>query len=283
MTDDVMSKNVEVVRVRYLNERREFHIPSAGIPLAEGDIVIVETEEGMDACEVVAAASRCPPRPMETPEATPLRKATAHDLEWLETKRATEEEAAAACRELARELGLEMKLASVKLSFDGSKLVFSFTADQRVDFRALVRELAKRFHTRVEMKQIGVRDKARQLGGLGICGRVLCCTAFLREFAPVTMKMAKEQDLALSPTKISGVCGRLMCCLGYENEVYRTLREKLPQVGTRVKTPAGEGEIKEVLPLKNAIVVALDDGVTVKVTRDDLQPVDGGRGKPAGR
>ncbi len=263
---------VEVIRVKYFNESREFHLPAGGIPLEAGDVVIVETEEGLDCCEVTASARGCPRRNLDSPPVTVLRKATPNDLEWLAAKQETEESAAEACRELAAELDLEMKLSSVKMTFDGAKIIFFFSADKRVDFRALVRELAKRFRTRIEMRQIGVRDKAKQLGGLGVCGRPLCCTVFLEKFDPVTMKMAKEQNLTLSPSKISGYCGRLMCCLAYENEFYRSVKEAFPGVGKRVSTSQGEGEVKAVLALTGAVVVMLDSGAVVKVRLADVRP-----------
>ncbi len=267
-----MAMKVEVIRVKYFNESREFHVPAGGIPVEVGDVVIVETEDGLDCCEVTAPARGCPRRVFETPQATVLRKATPNDLEWLATKQETEDAAADACRELANELGLEMKLAFVKMAFDGAKIIFFFSADKRVDFRALVRELAKKFRTRIEMRQIGVRDKAKQLGGLGVCGRPLCCTGFLEKFDPVTMKMAKEQNLTLSPSKISGYCGRLMCCLAYENEFYRSVKEAFPGVGKRVSTPQGEGEVKAILALTGAVVVMLDSGAAVKVRLADVGP-----------
>ncbi len=263
---------VDVIRVKYFNERREFHIPSGGIPVASGDVVIVETEDGLDCCEVTASARECTRRELESPAATVLRKATPNDLEWLAAKQETEEAAAEACNELAAELGLHMKLASVKMAFDGAKIIFFFSADKRVDFRTLVRELAKKFRTRIEMRQIGVRDKAKHLGGLGVCGRPLCCTVFLDKFEPVTMRMAKEQNLTLSPSKISGYCGRLMCCLAYENDFYRGVKESFPGVGKRVSTPQGEGEVKAVLALTGAVVVMLDSGTAVKVRSADLAP-----------
>lgn len=262
----------DVVRVRYFNERREFHIPSGGIPLAPGDVVIVETEEGLDCCEVTASSASCPRRELESPPATVLRKATPNDLEWLAVKRETEDAAAETCRTFAAKSGLDMKLASVKMTFDGAKIIFFFSADQRVDFRALVRELARQFRTRIEMRQIGVRDKAKQLGGIGVCGRPLCCTVFLDKFEPVTMRMAKEQNLTLSPSKISGFCGRLMCCLAYESDFYRRIKESFPAVGTRVSTPQGEGEVKGILALARAVLVALDSGAAVKVKLGDVEP-----------
>ncbi len=264
---------VEVIRVKYFNESREFHVPAGGIPVEAGDVVIVETEDGLDCCEVKAPARGCPRRVLEAPPATVLRKATPNDLEWLAAKQETEDAAADACRELANELGLEMKLAFVKMTFDGAKIIFFFSADKRVDFRTLVRELAKKYRTRIEMRQIGVRDKAKQLGGLGVCGRPLCCTGFLEKFDPVTMKMAKEQNLTLSPSKISGYCGRLMCCRAYENEWYRSVKEAFPGVGKRVSTPKGEGEVKAVLALTGAVVVMLDSGAAVKVRLADVGPV----------
>jgi len=261
---------VEVVKLRFFNEQRDFYAVAGGIPLAAGDVVIVETEEGMDCCEVVAEAKRCPRLKMKESAVSILRRATPNDLEWLATKQVMEDSARRACEELAANMGLEMGLEAVKMAFDGSKIVFFFTADQRVDFRGLVKELAKRFRTRIEMRQIGVRDKARSLGGFGICGRQLCCSSFLRDFVPVTMKMAKEQNLTLSPTKISGYCGRLMCCLAYENEHYRDARHRFPRLGARVGTPQGPGEVQAHLPLAEAVMVALDAGVTIKVKLTDL-------------
>lgn len=259
------------VRVRFLNERREFHIPDGGLPLAAGDLLIVETEEGLDCCEVTAGSEGCATCERDTSEAAVLRKATPNDVEWLATKRQTEAAAADACATLARKMDLNMRLAAVKMTFDGSKIVFYFTADQRVDFRALVRELAKRFRTRIEMRQIGVRDKAKHLGGIGVCGRPLCCTTFLQGFEPVTMKMAKEQNLTLSPSKISGYCGRLMCCLAYENEFYHGVRSGFPPVGARVRTREGDGEVRATLFLVDTVVVALDSGTVQKAPRAEVK------------
>jgi cell fate regulator YaaT (PSP1 superfamily) len=275
-----MAIEVDVIRVKFFNESREFHVPAAGIPLEAGDVVIVETEEGLDCCEVTAPARECPRRDLDSPPVTVLRKATPNDLEWLAAKQETEEAAAEACRDLATELELEMKLSSVKMTFDGAKIIFFFSADKRVDFRTLVRELAKRFRTRIEMRQIGVRDKAKQLGGLGVCGRPLCCSVFLEKFDPVTMKMAKEQNLTLSPSKISGYCGRLMCCLAYENDFYRSVKETFPGVGKRVSTPEGEGEVKAVLALTGAVVVMLDSGAAVKVKMAEVKPAASREGRP---
>lgn len=271
---------VDVIRVRYFNEEREFHIPSGGIPFEVGDVAIVETEDGLDCCEVAAAARSCPRRNLDSPNVTVLRKATPNDLEWIATKTETEEAAVEACKEFAENLKLDMKLASVKMTFDGAKIIFYFSADQRVDFRTLVRELAKKFRTRIEMRQIGVRDKAKQLGGLGVCGRPLCCTAFLGKFDPVTMKMAKEQNLTLSPSKISGYCGRLMCCLGYENDFYRSVKQSFPGVGKRVSTPQGDGEVKGILALAGSVLVTLDSGATVKVKLENVKPASA---EPAAR
>jgi len=271
---------VDVIRVRYFNEEREFHIPSGGIPFDVGDVVIVETEDGLDCCEVTGPARMCARRQLDSAGVTVLRKATPNDLEWIATKQETEEAAAESCKEFSENLELDMKLASVKMTFDGAKIIFYFSADQRVDFRTLVRELAKKFRTRIEMRQIGVRDKAKQLGGLGVCGRPLCCTAFLGKFEPVTMKMAKEQNLTLSPSKISGYCGRLMCCLGYENDFYRSVKQSFPGVGRRVSTPQGDGEVKGVLALAGSVLVTLDSGATVKIKLEDLGPASA---EPAAR
>ncbi|UCE26102.1 MAG: stage 0 sporulation protein [Candidatus Coatesbacteria bacterium] len=260
----------EVIRVSFLYENREFIVPAGGIRLSKGDLIIVEIPEGLDYCRVVEPANKCTPVDIGDPKIKVLRKATATDVEWIATSRETEEKAERFCEELVEELALNLKLVNVKLTFDGTKLIFFFTADKRVDFRNLVKELAKEFKTRIEMRQIGVRDKARRTGGLGICGRQLCCSTFLSDLEPITMRMAKDQNLTLSPSKISGACGRLLCCLSYEADTYRELKKDIPAVGSIVKTAGGQGEVTDVQYLLGTVTVKLSSGAVVKASPDEI-------------
>ena len=195
-----------------------------------------------------------------------IRKATKEDRRRLEENKRKEKEALKICEQKVAEHGLEMKLVDVEYTFDNSKILFYFTADGRVDFRALVKDLASVFRTRIELRQIGVRDESKMLGGLGVCGRPFCCSSFLGEFHPVSIKMAKEQGLSLSPTKISGTCGRLMCCLKYEQEAYTDLIKRTPKVGAIVKTPLGKGLVVETNLLARTLKVKMDN------TPDDAAP-----------
>ena len=195
-----------------------------------------------------------------------IRKATKEDRRRLEENKRKEKEALKICEQKVAEHGLEMKLVDVEYTFDNSKILFYFTADGRVDFRALVKDLASVFRTRIELRQIGVRDESKMLGGLGVCGRPFCCSSFLGEFHPVSIKMAKEQGLSLSPTKISGTCGRLMCCLKYEQDAYTDLIKRTPKVGALVKTPLGRGLVVETNLLARTLKVKMDN------TPDDAAP-----------
>jgi cell fate regulator YaaT (PSP1 superfamily) len=200
------------------------------------------------------------------------RRATPLDLSERERYRLQEREALERCREKVAEHGLEMKLIKAEYNFDGSRLVVYFTAEKRVDFRELIRDLARTLKTRVELRQVGVRDEAKLLGGLGRCGRLLCCATHLCEFSPVSIKMARLQDVSLSPAEISGVCGRLLCCLAYESETYRSLKERFPKVGTMVETtPYGRGKVKSVNVLKETVEVELRSEVTVEVSAEELR------------
>ena len=272
-----------VAKVRKLHESREFHVPTGGVVLKEDDLVIIETDDGLECCRVTKIADLCVRRDMGEPEGTVLRKATPNDIDWIATIKNTEREAERICQKLIEEQELKMSLVDVKQVFDGSKLIFYFTADDRVDFRNLVRDLAREFHIRIEMRQIGVRDKARNIGAVAVCGRELCCSTYLKSFMPVSMKMAKEQNLTLSPSKISGCCGRLLCCLSYENEEYIEARKGLPTVGSRVSTPTGEGTVRNIQVLTGILNVALDTGGYVSVYRDDIKVIkladDGNRNK----
>jgi cell fate regulator YaaT (PSP1 superfamily) len=237
-----------------------------------GDRVIVETERGKS-IGIVAV----PPREFadaDVPEGIKnvMRKAHPEDLEAAARNAAKEKDAFAFCLAKIKERGMEMKLVRVEYLFDGSKAVFYFTADGRVDFRELVKDLAHAFHTRIEMRQIGVRDEAKMVGGIGICGRELCCSSFLREFEPVSVKMAKEQNLALNPTKISGQCGRLLCCLSYEFETYCTLKKCLPKCGKRVRCDNVEGEVVKLNILEGTVTVRTDDDRQVVINGNNIKP-----------
>ncbi|MBR4015949.1 MAG: stage 0 sporulation family protein [Anaerotignum sp.] len=233
----------EVVGIRFKKAGKMYYFDPAGLKLEKEDGVIVETVRGMEFGTVVKENSFVDDKTIVPPLKKVLRKATAVDHKTVESNRKKEKDAFGICLEKIVRLGLDMKLVDVEMTFDRNKLIFYFTSDDRVDFRELVKELAAVFRMRIELRQIGVRDEAKMLNGIGICGRPLCCASFLGDFHPVSIKMAKEQSLSLNPTKISGICGRLMCCLKYEEEVYEELNRKLPRVGDIISTPDGTGEI----------------------------------------
>jgi cell fate regulator YaaT (PSP1 superfamily) len=245
----------------------------AGLEFNAGETVIIELDDGVYFGTVVEPG--CPLLPGAIPEKIPkvLRRASVADLEKIEGNWEFERKAGANFKEVTQKAGLEMKLVGVRALLDASRVTFFYTAEDRVDFREVVRELARIYHTRIEMWQIGVRDEARRLGGIGICGRELCCVTFLREFLPVTMKMAKEQGLALAPTKISGCCGRLMCCLAYENEWYGLARESFPKIGESVTWEGRRMRVHNIHLLTSEISLASDeDNVLVRVKLTDLIP-----------
>jgi len=242
--------------------------------LEKGDVVIVETGRGLALGEVVAPTTR---RKVKRDKLSRvIRKATSNDMRQSDRNLVKEEAAYDLCKEIIKRFGLTMKLIRVDYLHGGNKAVFYFSADGRVDFRDLVRELARRLHIRVEMRQIGVRDASRLLGGLGTCGLRLCCNRHIREFAPVSIRMAKDQDLVLNPEKVSGLCGRLMCCLAYEDEVYREEAKSMPRVGRRVMTPKGEGRIRDRDVLKRVVRVhiASEPGL-VEFSVSEVKPVGG--------
>ena len=211
-----------------------------------------------------------------------VRRATAWDMVQRDQMAHKEPETAATCQQRANALGLEMKIVQAEYSFDGSSVVISFTAEQRIDFRNLVHDLAQVLHTRVEMRQVGVRDQAKFLGGYGRCGRPLCCASWLREFAPVSIKMAKTQDLPLNASEVSGVCGRLLCCLSYENDLYTEARQRLPKINSIVETPKGPGKVRQINMLRNSITVQVEgpgesiELVEVIIPESLPAPVEGG-------
>ena len=254
-----MSDKTEVIGVRFKEVGKVYYFDPDGMQYSIGDRVIVETSRGKD-CGEVAADNRFVDNSRVVP---PLKKvirlANEDDLERLKENHIFEEQAIKKCEEKVAAHGLDMKLVGAEYAFDGSKIIFYFTADGRVDFRELVKDLAAAFRTRIELRQIGVRDEAKMLGGLGPCGRPFCCSTFLGEFMPVSVKMAKEQGLSLNPTKISGTCGRLMCCLKYEQEGYEDLIRTTPKVGAYVKTPEGCGTVTDLSLMTGMLTVKMDD------------------------
>lgn len=268
-----------VVGVQFKPVTKIYHFDPAGHhDLEPGDWVIVDTVRGREVAQVVEPPHEVSDEAIAGPLKSVVRRATAWDMVQRDQYMHKEAEAFQKCKERIKEFQLPMKLVRTEYNFDGGRLIVYFTAEQRVDFRALVRDLAKVFRTRVEMRQIGVRDEAKMLDGVGKCGRQLCCASWLREFSPISIKMAKLQDLPLNPSEISGVCGRLLCCLSYEVDTYSELRQQLPKVGTEVVTPEGPGRVKQVHTLREALTVQLQDGSLIEVNVADLVM----KGKPTG-
>lgn len=251
-----------IVGVRFSPVGKMYYFDPGNLELKLGEKVIVETARGVEFGEVVMEAKDVPKKKISSPLKKVVKIADEKDEKKLEKNKRKEKEAFDTCTEKINRHKLDMKLIDVEYTFDGSKIIFYFTADGRVDFRELVKDLASVFKTRIELRQIGVRDEAKRIGGLGPCGRPCCCNAFLGDFQPVSIKMAKDQSLSLSPTKISGLCGRLMCCLKYEQDYYHDMRKKLPRNGSAVKTPDGEADVVETNALTEAVKckVALPDG-----------------------
>lgn len=259
-----------VVKIKFEEFSKCFDFDANELEISKGDAVIVETEQGKEVGLVVAKPKSVPEEKVKRALKPVLRKATAEELERCRCIRLNEKEAFNYCFNKIKARELPMKLVDVRYSFDGAKIVFFFTSESRVDFRDLVRELVKEFRTRIEVRQIGVRDQAKRMGGLGSCGRLLCCRSFLHEFEPVSIRMAKEQCLSLNPSKISGICGRLMCCLSFEYQTYEELKRALPKVGTKVKTPKGPGVVKELKILEEKALIKLESGREVEFRSDQL-------------
>jgi len=261
------------VRVGFRRSREIHSFGSGGLTVQVGNDVLVRTEKGVDLGHVLEISDRLSEEEVE--QLMPLvRLANDADLEYAREQEEKEKRALQVCAQKIADHALPMKLVDAHLSFDNTRLVFSFSAEARVDFRELVRDLAKTFRKRIELRQIGVRDEAKLLGGIGPCGRRLCCELFLRNFEPVGIRIAKDQGLALNPSKISGLCDRLMCCLRYEHDMYQELRDKLPDKGDKVKTPHGEGEVVQVHLLKEELVVAVEEGREVRVPAAEVSPLD---------
>lgn len=265
-----------IIGVSFRQAGKVYYFDPGDKEIERGQHVIVETAKGVEYGTVVLSNREMEEEKIVAPLKKIIRVATEKDEEAEQKNREMEKEAYGICLEKIANHGLEMKLIAAEYTFDNNKLLFYFTADGRVDFRELVKDLASVFRTRIELRQIGVRDETKICGGIGICGRSLCCHSYLSEFAPVSIKMAKEQNLSLNPTKISGVCGRLMCCLKNEEEAYEELNSHLPNVGTRVKTPDGlNGEVQSVSVLKQRVKVVVflanDEKEVREYAVDDLK------------
>lgn len=250
---------IKIIGVRFRNAGKIYYFDPKKLPIKKGDHVIVETARGIEYGSVVADAREVTDDQVVQPLKPVIRIANADDNARAQRNKEKEKEAFRICLEKIRKHKLEMKLIDTEYTFDNNKVLFYFTADGRIDFRELVKDLAAVFRTRIELRQIGVRDETKIMGGIGICGRALCCNTYLSEFAPVSIKMAKEQNLSLNPTKISGVCGRLMCCLKNEEETYEYLNSRLPGIGDRVTTVDGlKGEVSSVNVLRQMVKVLVE-------------------------
>lgn len=270
-----------VIGVKFRSNGKSYWFSPGDISLKMGDGVVVETARGTEYGEVVMGRTEIPDADLQHQLKTVLRKATDEDTQRAENNRRKEAEALPAAQKKIDERKLDMKLVDVEYSFDENKVLFYFTADGRIDFRELVKDLAGVFHTRIELRQIGVRDESKMLGGLGICGKTFCCTQFLTDFHPVSIKMAKEQGLSLNPAKISGACGRLMCCLKYEQAAYEELLSITPHHGCIVQTPDGQGRVVDSFPLTGNVKVVLTGGQEAPAKtyrREDLTVISSGKG-----
>ena len=260
-----------VVGVRFKKAGKIYYFDPGELTIPAGEFVIVETVRGIEYGKVVISNKQVDENDIVLPLKKVIRIADAKDKLIVEENKKAARKAYDICLKKVEEHGLEMKLVDVEYTFDRNKVIFYFTADGRVDFRELVKDLAAIFRTRIELRQIGVRDEAKMLGGIGPCGRMLCCSTFLGDFEPVSIKMAKDQNLSLNPTKISGLCGRLMCCLKYENDEYETAKEQLPDLGEYVKTPHGLGKVIGLNILERVLQVELSEyGRVVEYTLDEL-------------
>ena len=262
-----------IIGVQFQKNGKMYYFDANGIEAQNGSFVIVDTVRGFDLGEVVLTPREIPMLQDTESLKKVIRIATDQDIQRGRENRIKEKEAFGICQKKIAEHKLEMKLVSVEYSFDGSKILFYFTANGRVDFRSLVKDLASVFKMRIELRQIGVRDEAKMLGGLGPCGRTICCGSFLSQFQPVSIKMAKEQNLSLNPTKISGVCGRLMCCLKYEQDHYEQTRKRMPKVGRTVSTPDGSGSVTELNIVKETVFVRLTNGDTSEIKEYPLESI----------
>src|SRR6266571_4675098 len=265
-------KAVIVVGIRFRPAGRIYYFDLQGQTFTNGQYAIVETARGVEAGRVVIASKKIVESDLSDPLKPVLHLATENELRTMLSFKSKEKEALVRCHERVLQHKLPMKLVEAEYNFDGSRLTFYFTADERVDFRSLVRDLAATFRTRIELRQIGARDQAKLQGGVGMCGKTLCFSSWITDFGVVSIKMAKEQDLPLNPAKISGVCGRLLCCLSYENDNYIQAKQLMPQLGTMLNTPSGQGRVVSINVPKSSVEVMLESGVIIQVPLD--QPVE---------
>jgi cell fate regulator YaaT (PSP1 superfamily) len=259
-----------ITGIRFRKAGKIYYFDAGDITLQAGDYAVVKTTRGMELGHVVIPPGQVPVNETGETLSLVIRKAEPEDVAKEEELNTRAEEALIECGKMIADLKLPMKLLSAEYALDNSRLTFFFSAEERVDFRELVRRLSSKFKIRVELRQVGSRDEAKLLGSFGRCGRELCCVSFLTEFSPVSIKMAKEQDLPLNPMKISGACGRLMCCLAYEGEQYKEMKEKMPKAGARISTKMGEATVLSNNPLKETVTVELDSKSTVELPLKDI-------------
>ena len=271
----------EVISIKFKTDGAAYYFDPDGKKYTVGALAVVETAQGIECGTVSEANHSVEDENIVQPLKKALRPANDKDIKKMEENKEKAKDAFKICEEKVLYHKLDMKLIEAQYSFDGSKIIFFFTSDGRVDFRELVKDLASVLHTRIELRQIGVRDEARMLGGIGICGQPFCCTRFLNGFQPVSIKMAKEQGLSLNPTKISGSCGRLMCCLKYEQDAYEYLLKKTPSIGSTVKTEAGVGVVTDVNVITGNLTVKINEseGLPLKTHRDKVTILSRGKGK----
>jgi cell fate regulator YaaT (PSP1 superfamily) len=260
----------DIAGIRFKRAGKIYYFDAGDIELEAGDYAVVKTSRGNELGSVVITPDQVIVNEFDEPLSPVLRKAEPEDIEQAKMLQAKADEALVECGKMIGELNLPMKLLAAEYNLDSSRLTFLFSAEERVDFRDLVRRLTGKFKVRVELRQVGTRDEAKLIGSFGRCGRPLCCTSFLTEFTPVSIKMAKEQELPLNPMKISGACGRLMCCLAYEGEQYRMMKEKMPKSGQRVSTHMGEATVVGSNPLKETVMVELDSEATVELPLSEV-------------
>ena len=268
---------VIVAGIRFRPAGRIYYFDPQGQSYATGQYVIVETVRGVEAGRVVIASKKMAESDLSDPLKPVLRLASEDELRMRLSFKSKEKDALVRCAERIADHHLPMKLVEAEYTFDGSRLTFYFTADERVDFRALVRDLAAQFRTRIELRQIGARDQAKLQGGLGPCGKSLCCSSWISDFGVISIKMAKEQGLPLNPSKISGVCGRLLCCLSYENDNYIQAKQSMPQIGAWLNTPGGSGKVVSINVPKNSVEVMLESGVTIQIPVELEAPAQSGK------
>lgn len=260
-----------VIGIRFKKAGKIYYFDPGELDLKVGDKAIVETARGLEFGEVVVGPKKVKEEEIVQPLKKVIRKATEEDIKQQKINEQKEIEAFEICLEKIEKHGMDMKLIDVEYTFDVSKIIFYFTAEGRVDFRELVKDLASVFRTRIKLRQIGVRDEAKMLGGIASCGREICCASFMGEFDPVSIRMAKDQNLSLNPSKISGLCGRLMCCLRFENDVYQELKDQFPKNGEKVHTSLGEGTVVDKDYLQETVKVEIDDNQYINVELDDVK------------